>query len=403
MLSRLFPRPTLLDAAVAGGDRRAGDPRPPAAGPVRLVGVTKRYGERVALRGVTLDVAPGEIVAITGPSGAGKSTIGRLVSGLARPDAGSVSIGDVEVSTLPPQARRVAHMFESYALYPNLTVADNVASPLRAPASGRPVPPAERMQRVEAVLALAEIGHLSSRLPSQLSGGQKQRVALCRALVQTPTVYVLDEPLGHLDARLRHELRGEIRRRQCLLPQGTMWLTPDGLEALAVADRVVVLVDGQVLQDAAPETIHARPADVRVARLIGDPPMNVLPAFLGGETDAPTLSVAGARPEPVSRAFAARLRISGVVDDFSIGLRPTDLLPMAPDAVPPEGLDVLPATVYAVETLGKSTIVSAEVGGERVRAKLSRAPALRPGEPLRLAFPPDAALAFDAASGALLA
>lgn len=402
MLSRLFPRKDLMaTGAAAGGSAAAG---PVAAGAVRLDRVVKRYGDRLALDGVSLSIVPGEVVAVTGPSGAGKSTIGRLISGLARAEAGSVSIGAADVTAWPPQARRVAHMFESYALYPNLTVADNVASPLRSPASGRMVPADERARRVQDMLALAEIDHLAARLPSQLSGGQKQRVALCRALVQDPTVFVLDEPLGHLDARLRHELRGEIRRRQRRLAQGTLWLTPDGLEALAVADRVVVLVDGRVVQDGPPEAIHAKPADVRVARLIGDPPVNVLPARLAGTDAVPTLSVAGAPAEPVSRAFAARLRAQGVVDAFCIGLRPTDILLAGPgtEGAAPDGLDHLPATVYAVETLGKYTIVTAEVGAERVRAKLSRVPDLRPGDPLRLAFAPEAALAFDAGSGALL-
>jgi ABC-type sugar transport system ATPase subunit len=245
-----------------------------------LHGLSKDYGATRAVDSVTLSIRPGEIVAVTGPSGAGKSTLGRLVSGLEVPSRGRVLMGGHDITERPARTRRVAHMFESFALYPTRTVAQNVASPLEAPGHQGRISPAERGPRIAEVLALTEMEALRDRLPAQLSGGQKQRVALCRALVQDPTLYVLDEPIGHLDARLRHHLRGEIRRRQRNLAQGTLWLTPDGIEAMAVADRLIVLMGGCVQQIGAPEEVYARPANVAVARLIGDPAMNVVPVTL---------------------------------------------------------------------------------------------------------------------------
>lgn len=371
------------------------------AGALQVERLGKRFGAVTALQALELSVGEGEIVSVTGPSGAGKSTLARLVSGLEIPSEGRVLLSGIDVSTLPPQARRVAHMFESYALFPTLTVAENVASPLQAPTSLGRWSGQQQRERVEEVLALTEISALRDRLPSQLSGGQKQRVALCRALAQDPSVFVLDEPIGHLDAKLRHMLRGEIRRRQTRLRQGTLWLTPDGLEAMAVADRMAVLIDGQLQQVGTPSEVFRQPANVRVARLIGDPAMNVVQAVLSGGS-MPQLQVGDAPPAPVSPALFHRLSPGACEGRVLLGLRPADLQVTAFDRpTDAAGADQLPARVYAVEPLGKQTLVTVEVGGQRLRTKAPPEVSWPIGAPVKLVFRLAQVLSFDPASGEL--
>ena len=378
--------------------------------PCALSGVDKRYGTTLALQQLSLTLEEGEVLAVTGPSGAGKSTLGRLVSGLETPSAGEIALGGTPIGDWPPQSRRVAHMFESFALYPTRSVIENIASPLQAPAGRGRWSAEECRQRIEEVLELTEMSALRDRLPSQLSGGQKQRVALCRALVQDPSVFVLDEPIGHLDAKLRHRLRGDIRRRQRRLRPGTLWLTPDGLEAMAVADRMAVLIGGRLQQLDTPDAIHARPANVQVARLIGDPAMNVLPVRWDA-ADASRLVVGGADPGglalPVSAALHRRLGPRAREGRLQLGLRPAGLrvLPAA-HALPAGATDLLPAHVYAVEPLGPHTIVTAELAGQRLRARQPAdrdGAALQVGQPVQIAFDAAQLLAFDPDSGVLLA
>jgi ABC-type sugar transport system ATPase subunit len=369
------------------------------AGTLSMRGVCKRFGAVEALHELSLTLSPGEIVSVTGPSGAGKSTMARLISGLETPDAGHITVSGVDFNRLPPQGRRVAHMFESFALYPTRTVFQNVMSPLDAPTSAGRWRTDEKRKRVEEVLALTEMTRLRDRLPSQLSGGQKQRVALCRALVQDPSVFVLDEPIGHLDAKLRHTLRGEIRRRQGGMKQGTLWMTPDGVEAMAVADRMVVLIGGRVQQIGTPDEVFSRPANVKVARLIGDPAMNVLQGeFTPG--DAAKLRTGSSAPVRMSDALASRLRTNARDGRWQIGLRPTELQ-LAPAAAAVDTRDSLPGEVYAVEPLGKHTIVTVDVGGSRVRAKVRATTDWIVGAPVQLRFAADQTLCFDPDSGAL--
>ena len=363
----------------------------------RLERLGKRFGATQALDEVSLEIGAGEMVAVTGPSGAGKSTLGRLISGLETPSTGTITIDGASATALPARARRVAHMFESFALYPTRTVQQNIASPLDAPGSAGRWSAAERERRIDDVLALTEMQAYRERLPAQLSGGQKQRVALCRALVQEPSLFLLDEPLGHLDARLRHHLRGEIRRRQKQLRQGTLWLTPDGLEAMAVADRMVVLIGGRVQQIGAPEAVFARPANVRVARLLGDPAMNVVPLrFEGGGC-----AVGDAPAAPASSEFLARFAPLARGGRLLLGLRPGDLQLRPAGQTPTPRADALLGSVYAVEPLGNRTLVSVEVGGERLRVKAAPFADFAVGAPVRVEFLAPQALSFDADSGAI--
>ena len=360
-----------------------------APGDWRLTGLGKRFDAVTALQHVSLHFDEGELVSVTGPSGAGKSTLGRLLSGLESPSSGDIVVAGRSIAALPARERRVAHMFESFALYPNRTVAQNITSPLEAPGSARRFDAAERARRVADVLALNEMAAYAARLPSQLSGGQKQRVALCRALVQDPSIFVLDEPIGHLDARLRHHLRGEIRRRQRALRPATVWLTPDATEAMAVADRIVVLIGGRVQQLGTPDEVFARPANVAVARLLGDPAMNVLTVPWPAEQGT------------WSTTFAERFAPFARGGQLQLGLRPTELTLLSPDTTAPPGSEWLDGTVYAVEPLGRQALVTVDVASQRVRVKTADAGCWAVGAPLRLAMPLDRMLSFDAVTGAL--
>jgi ABC-type sugar transport system ATPase subunit len=364
---------------------------------LRLTSVAKRYGDAIALAALDLDIGPGEILALTGPSGAGKTTTCRLISGIEVPDAGEIWVGTRRIDHLSPQERGVSYMFESYALYPQLSVRDNIAFPLRAP--GRRTRYDERTiaARVNEVLELVEMAHLAQRIPAALSGGQKQRVALCRALVQDAAAYLLDEPIAHLDAKLRHKLRGAIRRRLRHSGRPTLWCSPDGLEALSVADRVAVLVGGRIEQVDTPTRVYLAPASVRVARLLGDPPTNLLEGELGRRHDRLVFRCDGLSmdlPEAVARRVETASRSHKVV----LGVRPTELA-----VVPASGAsDGAAAEIYTVEPFGKYTITTVQLGGRLIKSKSFDSTSLRPGDPVRVRFESSSFLLFDLETGRAL-
>ena len=230
-----------------------------------LEGLRRTYGATVAVAGVDLEVAQGELVALLGPSGCGKTTTLRMVAGFVQPSAGRVMIGDRDVTRLPPYARDTGMVFQGYALFPHMTVADNVAFGLEM----RGISRADRAPRVAEALRLVRLDGLGDRRPAQLSGGQQQRVALARALVINPGVFLLDEPLSNLDARLRAEVRVEIRALQQRLGLTTLFVTHDQDEALTMADRLVVMEGGRVRQAGTPEEVYERPTDLFVAGFLG--------------------------------------------------------------------------------------------------------------------------------------
>jgi ABC-type sugar transport system ATPase subunit len=359
-----------------------------------LQGVGQRWGDTLALADVDLSVGPGEILGITGPSGAGKSTLCRIVAGVQAPSRGLVSVDGAPVTGIPPERRRVAIMFESYALYPHLTVFDNVAFPLRAP--GAPRLGREALgERVRELLRFVEVAELEDRRPVALSGGQRQRVALSRALVQEARVYVLDEPLSHLDAKLRHTLRGAIRRRLVRGPAPTIWTSPDALEVLAVADRVAVLVGGRVRQAGTPAEIYRRPAHVDVARLVGDPPMNLLEGTLeAGEGGLRFRHPAFSLPLP--RALAARVEAGGPGARVVLGLRPAELRPGRGAA------SGAPGRVWVWEPLGRYGILSVRLGEDLVRLKVERGIPFKAGEPVTVDLDAAEPLLFDGVRGVAL-
>nr|WP_281502973.1 ABC transporter ATP-binding protein [Ancylobacter crimeensis] len=348
---------------------------------------------------IGLDVSPGEVLALTGPSGAGKTTLCRLLAGLERPDAGSVALGGRTLDAFAPGQRRVALMFESYALYPHLTVRGNALSPLQAP--GGRLPAAEAEKRVDEVLELLEMAHLAARLPGALSGGQKQRVALARLLVQSPALYLLDEPISHLDAKLRYKLRGEIRRRLAAGTVPTIWSTPDGMEALSVGDRVAVIAEGRIEQVGTPEDIWLRPATTRVAKLIGDPPMNLIEGELLREGGALFFMRRELRV-PLAGALAAAAG-EATTPAVTLGVRP-DAMGFAAPEVP----GAVQAEIYSNEPFGKHAIVTADLGGLLAKVKTSMAISQRfgadggIGRAAGLTLPVGGMVLFDGASGRAL-
>ncbi len=341
-----------------------------------LRGLGKIFGAGRALEAVTLDAGPGEIVGVTGPSGAGKSTLCRLVAGLEAPTEGAVCLDGRPVTSVPAERRGVAFMFESYALYPHLTVFDNVAFPLRAPAAPRR-PAAEVAERVREVLRFVGLDGLEQRRPAELSGGQRQRAALGRAIVQEPRLFVLDEPLSHLDAKLRHLLRGALRRRLRATAVPTLWTSPDALEVIGVADRVVVLIAGRVQQVGTPEEVYRRPATVEVARLLGDPPMNMLEGTV--EERAGALYF---RHEafglPLPPSVRARLDGAGPGERLILGLRPAEI------AVDDRAGAGLAGQVWVWEPFGKYGILSVRVGRDIVKAKIAGHQGFRRHQPVVL-------------------
>jgi multiple sugar transport system ATP-binding protein len=353
--------------------------------------VQKRFGDFQALRGVSLSVAPGEFLALVGPSGCGKTTLMRIVAGIERQDAGRITIGGRDVGGLRAADRDVAMVFQSYALYPHLTVAENIAVPLtmrrltgwqRLPLLGR-FWPGSRAARHAIVADAAQaaqalgLGAMLGRRPAQLSGGQRQRVALARAIVRSPKAFLMDEPLSNLDAALRVQTRREIVDIHRRVGATTLYVTHDQSEALTMADRVAVMLAGEILQVDTPERIYTDPADLRVATFIGSPRINTLEAELRPDG---MVVVAGA---PMG------LRAPGAMGHATLALRPEDVR-LAPDGP-------LPAVAEHLEFLGDSTLLHARHAmlGTPITLRLPPG-ATAPEGGFRLGFAAARALVFGA-------
>ncbi|HVL57276.1 MAG TPA: ABC transporter ATP-binding protein, partial [Burkholderiaceae bacterium] len=249
------------------------------SGSVRIEGIVKRHGSFTALHGVDLAIRPGEFFALLGPSGSGKTTTLRILAGLEAVDAGRVWLDDEDVTHKEPGERDVAMVFQSYALYPHMTVRGNIGFPLKMIGT----PAAQIDAAVQDAAAKVGIDHLLERRPGQLSGGQQQRCALARAIVRKPRIFLLDEPLSNLDAKLRVETRAELRRLQRSLGVTAVYVTHDQEEAMTVADRMAIFMEGRIVQIGTPHEIFQRPANVEVAGFIGTPPMNLIPGRLTGD------------------------------------------------------------------------------------------------------------------------
>ncbi|TIS80189.1 MAG: ABC transporter ATP-binding protein [Mesorhizobium sp.] len=280
---------------------------------VHIKGVTKAFGEHVAVDTLDLHVADGEFVVLLGPTGAGKTTTLRLIAGLERPDTGSIHIGGRDATMLSPAERDTAFVFQQYSLYPHLSVYDNLAFPLRSPARRLSEDAVHR--RVEDVARMVRIHHKLSNRSTKLSGGEMQRVAIGRALVRKPSIYLMDEPLSSLDAKLRADLRLELKRIQAEVGATMLYVTHDQIEAMTMANRIGILADGVLVQIGTPRTIYSEPANLHVAARLGQPAINLLPTGLLPDGDMPAgTKTIGARTEHLSIGKASNGPADGVVD-----------------------------------------------------------------------------------------
>jgi multiple sugar transport system ATP-binding protein len=343
--------------------------------------VKKNFGEVKVIHGVTMDVDDGEFVVIVGPSGCGKSTLLRMVAGLERISSGEISIGDRVVNDIEPMDRDIAMVFQNYALYPHMSVRQNMAYGLKI----RKMPPAEIEKRVQRAAEILELGTYLDRKPRELSGGQRQRVAMGRAIVRNPQVFLFDEPLSNLDAKLRVQMRSEIRELHQRLATTTVYVTHDQIEAMTMADRIVVMRDGHIAQIGAPLELYDRPANTFVAGFIGSPAMNLLPGVVRKGAGGITVDVDGAAlPAPDRPGLNEGRKVV-------FGIRPEHL-----DLTQTGGF---PAQVVVVEPTGSETHVVLRLGSRDITAVFRERHAFTPGQEVRLLPRPDLIHMFDADTG----
>jgi sn-glycerol 3-phosphate transport system ATP-binding protein len=323
---------------------------------IRLDRVVKGWDAARAVDGISLEADEGSLLVLLGPSGCGKSTTLRLIAGLEQPDSGTVSIGGTDVTHLTPAQRKIAMVFQSYALFPHLSVAENIIFGLRV----RGVSRAERDSRLKRVADIVGLSQLLDRKPAQLSGGQRQRVALGRAIIAEARLCLMDEPLSNLDAKLRHEMRTEIRALQQRLGMTMVYVTHDQTEAMTMADRVILMRDGRIEQNGPPEALYNRPETAFTARFIGTPPMNLI-----------------------------------AQEGMLVGIRPEHIHIVSQDG--------RPARVKSVEHLGADSIVLCEFEGQPVSVRQDGFSKAAPGDEIRLSWTDGDEHQFDQATGARLA
>ena len=346
---------------------------------VSFSGVTKSYGDVAVVSDLDLELTDGSMTVLVGPSGCGKTTSLRMLAGLEEVSSGTIRIDGRDVTRLEPKQRDIAMVFQNYALYPHLTVRENIAFPLRA----KRVPRSDALRRADDIADSLGLGHLVARKPKDLSGGQQQRVAIGRAIIREPAVFLFDEPLSNLDAKLRVETRTELLRLQRRLGVTSLYVTHDQEEAMTLSDRIVVMRDGHIAQAGPPEEVYRCPADTFVAAFVGSPKMNLIDgAVTGGELRAPSgpvIAVGGAEAASVT-----------------IGIRPDDLT-LAPD---PQSS----ATVELIELLGPRAIVTVRAGEHILTSVVTAGslPAIPVGTQVALSAAPSEVHRFDVASGVRL-
>ena len=341
------------------------------------------------MRGIDLDVAHEEFVVLVGPSGCGKSTILRMIAGLEEASGGEIRIGDRLVNNTAPKDRNIAMVFQNYALYPHKTVYGNMAFALRA----QRLPKADVERRVQQAAAILGLEDLMERKPGELSGGQRQRVAMGRAIVRDPAVFLFDEPLSNLDAELRARLRSEIKKLHQKLRATVVYVTHDQVEAMTLADRIVILNKGRVEQVGTPMEVYAAPANLFVAGFIGSPAMNMIPAEIASAAPGQPCTLAAGVSLPLdprnAMAFTPGMKAT-------LGIRPEDIAVLPPGADAP---GVVEGTVTMVEPLGAEFLLSFALGGHEIMAKIAGRALPKVGDRLRFAFNMGHAHVFDAATG----
>ncbi|SHJ75218.1 multiple sugar transport system ATP-binding protein [Aureimonas altamirensis DSM 21988] len=347
---------------------------------VDIVDVRKNYGAHPVIKGVNIDIEDGEFVILVGPSGCGKSTLLRMLAGLEHITSGEIRIGNKVVNDLPPKDRDIAMVFQNYALYPHMTVGDNMAFSLKL----KGAPASEIESRVKPAAQILGLSHLLDRFPRQLSGGQRQRVAMGRAIVRDPQVFLFDEPLSNLDAKLRVSMRAEIKNLHQRLTTTTVYVTHDQIEAMTMADKIVVMHDGIVEQVGKPLDLYDKPANLFVAGFIGSPAMNMVSGRL--DPNDPTRFVTGdGTVLPVGRPPA-----SAQGKDLVYGMRP-EALTLSASGVPLQ--------VVVIEPTGYESQVVAKLGQSEVSCVFRERVTVAPGETIHVAIDPNAIHLFDAKSG----
>lgn len=360
---------------------------------VRLENLTRIFGEIIAVKNLSVDVEDGSFLALLGPSGCGKTTTLRMVAGLEYPDSGNIYFDDVDVTNQPPVKRGVSMVFENYALFPHMTVYGNVSYPLRVQ---NPKPPKSEIEkRVVAALELVNIRELINRMPRQLSGGQQQRVAIARAIVREAKVYLYDEPISHLDAKLRARMRGELKRLQKDLKTTSIFVTHDQLEALSMADKIVVLNFGVIQQIGTPHELYDTPVNLFVAGFIGSPEMNFLDCELRQESGKAFL-VGNHVKLPISGELRAKIEKQKTGEGLILGTRPVDII-----LHPHTNSDKYPisGTIFIYEPLGVEQIVRVKVGDTKVQVIAPADLKLDIDDTAALEIPEDKFYVFDRETG----
>jgi len=354
---------------------------------IALEGLVKRYGQTTAVHGIDLSVNDGEFVVLVGPSGCGKSTTLRMIAGLEDISGGTIRIDGRVVNEMEPKDRNIAMVFQNYAIYPHMTVAQNIGFGLYTSKLLEP----EKRKRIEEVAKVLGLESLLDRRPSQLSGGQRQRVAIGRAMVRNPAAFLFDEPLSNLDAQLRTQMRIEIKKLHQRLGTTIVFVTHDQVEAMTMADRIVVMRDGRILQVGTPMELYENPTDVFTARFIGSPTMNLLPARLTEDVGrrAAALDALGAAvpiPEGVESANGS---------EVLVGVRPHDFVVTGEAR---QGGLTLTGEVSVVEPLGSETLVHLEIGGTSLIASAPSKTIPKAGERVTVHAQPGSLYMFDSKS-----
>ncbi len=344
---------------------------------ISLKNVSKRWGSFVGVHEFDLDIADKEFLVLLGPSGCGKTTTMRMIAGLEQVSAGEIWIGDQMVNKLEPKDRDIAMVFQSYGLYPNMTVWENIRFPLKV----RKIDPATHDERVQRAVDMVELNEFTHRRPAELSGGQRQRVALARAIVREPTVFLMDEPLSNLDAKLRVSTRAQIKNLQDTLATTTIYVTHDQIEAMTLADRVVVMNQGVVQQVGSPVEIYDRPENTFVAAFIGSPAMNLIAGELSnGVFTSDNVNVTGLSNQH-----------NGPV---TLGFRAEDAAVTAADANA-----AISASVYSMELLGEATMVTMRIGAALVSVKAAKDFRIGIGDTVNVSVPAAICHLFDSDTG----
>jgi multiple sugar transport system ATP-binding protein len=359
--------------------------------------LSKRFGSVEVLKDISLSVGKGDFLVLVGPSGCGKSTLLNTIAGLETITAGEIRIDGRLINDLHPSRRDIAMVFQSYALYPNMTVEQNIAFGMEM----RNVPKAERRAAVDKVAEMLQIAHLLKRRPSQLSGGQRQRVAMGRALVRNPQVFLFDEPLSNLDAKLRVDMRTEIKRLHQRMGTTIVYVTHDQIEAMTLASQIAVLKDGTLQQFGTPAEIYNSPANTFVADFMGSPAMNLIPATLEDRSAAPMVAIQRGEGAPLRVEIAkppnGLARFLG--REIIFGIRPEALTDADSADRNARQLAEGDCLIEVVEPAGSDTFAVTRLGGKEIIARLRADASVKPGQTARLVFNLDKAVFFDKSTG----